>query len=499
MDRSTKPSFNFVNLTHPDDLKNEETQLRIRRLAMTEVGKARRKPKTKTARNEIILEFRDPSESRIDIDRFGGGQLDPFNPYPIALDDSDRALLANVFSTEDNNHPSQLRGSWYPVGLSDAAAFHNMLSNSQNFLFQRRNGYYPSQDDAIALKYHNKALRHTTQMMNDPTKRLSDEVIGAVVSFMIHFVSWFKYHNGDKADIFQALMGNFTGNDWQKHSSALVRIVGLRGGYDAITKEYLRITISWADLIGSFYQDHSPIVPMPPQWKADSKSPPNSPRTCSAVSLAWKYQLPMQLDFITIFDDVLQLMSLDRAFNEQQLILAITSGSWMEPTIYRLLAIRPLNHGDSREVVIEEVCRLGTLLFLAPLWRELGQSPVWTAAISRNLLLVLMKNMIEWYDLKPLLIWVLYSAAVETKDLAERSQFVFMLGILMSGMQLQEWDDVMSIVKSVLWVEKVFAGTDELIRDEVMQIVNHNPMNIFPDETMPPSFLEDFAAETEYS
>lgn len=95
MDRSTKPSFNFVNLTHPDDLKNEETQLRIRRLAMTEVGKARRKPKTKRARNEIILEFRNPSESRIDIDRFGGGQLDPFNPYPIELDDSDRDLLAN--------------------------------------------------------------------------------------------------------------------------------------------------------------------------------------------------------------------------------------------------------------------------------------------------------------------------------------------------------------------------------------------------------------------
>ena len=62
---------------------------------MTEVGKARRKPKAKRARNEIILEFRNPFESRVDIDRFGGGQLDPFNPYPIELNDSDRALLAN--------------------------------------------------------------------------------------------------------------------------------------------------------------------------------------------------------------------------------------------------------------------------------------------------------------------------------------------------------------------------------------------------------------------
>lgn len=206
----------------------------------------------------------------------------------------------------------------------------------------------------------------------------------------------------------------------------------------------------------------------------------------------------MQLDFVTIFDDIVQLISLDRAFNEEQLMLAITSGSWLEPTIHRLLAIRPLNHGNARENVVEEVCRLGTLLFLAPVWRSFGQSPVWTAAISRNLLLVLTKNMVEWNDLKPLLIWVLYAAAIETKDLAERSQFVFMLGILMSGMQMQAWDDIMLIVKSVLWVEKVFAGTDELIRDEVMQIVNHNPMNMFPVETTPPpSFLDDFAAETE--
>jgi hypothetical protein len=94
MDRSTTPAFNFVNLTHPDDLKDEETQLRIRRLAMTEVGKARRKPKTKRARNEIVLEFRDPTELP-DLARFSGGPVDPFSPYPIELDESARALLVN--------------------------------------------------------------------------------------------------------------------------------------------------------------------------------------------------------------------------------------------------------------------------------------------------------------------------------------------------------------------------------------------------------------------
>jgi hypothetical protein len=95
MDSSTQRSFSFVNLKHPDDLKDEETQLRIRRLAMTEVGRARRKPKTKRARNEVVLELRTSNENPPDFDRFGGGSIDPFSPYPVVLDESARVLLAN--------------------------------------------------------------------------------------------------------------------------------------------------------------------------------------------------------------------------------------------------------------------------------------------------------------------------------------------------------------------------------------------------------------------
>lgn len=98
MDRSSGPSFNFVNLTHPDQLKDEETQHRIRRLAMTEVAKGRRKPKTRRGRTEILLELRDTRAGQplpSGFDRLDGGEVDPFTPYPIDLDASSRALVAN--------------------------------------------------------------------------------------------------------------------------------------------------------------------------------------------------------------------------------------------------------------------------------------------------------------------------------------------------------------------------------------------------------------------
>jgi hypothetical protein len=193
------------------------------------------------------------------------------------------------------------------------------------------------------------------------------------------------------------------------------------------------------------------------------------------MSLVWKQQLPMQLDWITIFDDVVQLISLNQAFSMEQLKLANTSGSWLEPAMYRLLAIRPLLHRNNPIKEIEEICRLGTLLFLSPFWRLLGQSPVRTAAISRNLMLVLRKSSAEWGELRPLLVWVLYFAAIETKDLAERSQYVSMLATIAMSMQLQQWDELMQVLKGVLWVEKVFAGSDGVIRDEVMQVVDRQP------------------------
>jgi hypothetical protein len=300
------------------------------------------------------------------------------------------------------------------------------------------------------------------------------------------------------------LFGDSTSGCWYKHRSALVEIAELRGGFDTIEKEHLRITLTWyvldtilgshqpmlqrsfvnrADLIGCFAQDFPPVIPLPQRWKVDLEPLAHLPRPSTPISLVWKQRLPMQRDWITIFDDVAQLISLDQAFNIEQLMLANTTGSWMEPAMYRLLAIRPLLHSNNSEQVMEEVCRLGTLLFLSPFWRLLGLSPVRTAVISRNLLLVLTENRVDWNELRPLLVWVLYFAAIETKDLAERGQYVSMLAAVMAAMQLQEWDEIMQIVKGVLWVEKVFAGSDELIQDEMMQIINEQLVGALSTDT----------------
>jgi hypothetical protein len=107
-----------------------------------------------------------------------------------------------------------------------------------------------------------------------------------------------------------------------------------------------------------------------------------------------------------------------------------------------------------------------------------------------------MKYMIEWKELKPLLVWVLYFAAIETNDLAERSQLVFMLAVVAGGMQLGDWYDIMNVIRSVLWVEGVFAGTADLVKDEVMAIIMRNAMGPVLVGA-PPVFLEDFPIDVD--
>ncbi|KAL5394411.1 hypothetical protein PMIN06_001583 [Paraphaeosphaeria minitans] len=453
MDRSAKPSFNFVNLSHPDELKDEQTQLRIRRLAMSEVGRARRNPKTKPAKNETLLKFCKPVVRPAAIDHLGRGDVDPFALYPIDLDETSRALVASIFRG-NSAHPRQLRGAWWPVGLSGVAAFYNVLANARLFQLKELTGAFVQKSDSLSLSMHSRAIRAMRERMEDPEHHASDETIGAVGSFMCYYY----------------VLGKFAG--WDHHRDAMASMVGMRGGVDNITDESLRITISWADLVGSFSQDIPSIVILPERWQASSRSPPGSPRLFNNISLRWKQRFPALMDWVTIFDDVNQLIMLDRGFTEKDKHLAETTGCWMEPTMVRLLAIRPLNNGSDAGNIMEEICRIGTMLFLAPIWRWLGASPVWTFTLTRNLIPVLHGYLIDWGELKPLLVWTVYFAALETRDARERSQFAFMLAVLMRGMRIRDWDKLISVIKSVLWMDHIFASSDDSIRDEVMSILS---------------------------
>jgi hypothetical protein len=89
MAESSKQKFAFVNLSHPDDLKDQATIDYIRCSAMSNFGRQRRKKRPKREKNQIVFELR-PAENAVTspqtMSRVGLETLDPFYSMPFKLD-----------------------------------------------------------------------------------------------------------------------------------------------------------------------------------------------------------------------------------------------------------------------------------------------------------------------------------------------------------------------------------------------------------------------------
>lgn len=101
-DKSTNPEFTFINLSHPDDLKNQDTIDQIRCSAMTNFGRLRRKRKPKRESNQIVFEVRPPGSVMTDpvaLSRVGLESLSPFESAPYDMNPEASRLCASSEST----------------------------------------------------------------------------------------------------------------------------------------------------------------------------------------------------------------------------------------------------------------------------------------------------------------------------------------------------------------------------------------------------------------
>jgi hypothetical protein len=173
-------------------------------------------------------------------------------------------------------------------------------------------------------------------------------------------------------------------------------------------------------------------------------STPFSTTQPSSISNIWQHELPDTAVWISIFDSISNLLS----------DASVPINVWMEPILHRLLSFRPLQVDSipPRESIIEEVCRIGTLLFLAPLWRTFGVHPVRTATLRQNLLFIIHNYFASWGELRIVLIWVLMHAARESDTEAERSEFVMRVAMVASKMDIRSFELLMDAMKEVLWV-----------------------------------------------
>lgn len=206
--RDNKRAFTFIDLSNPENANNPTTRKVIRQQAMRDVGLSRRKPRKKRGVTEVPIDdsalalmtsqagpSQDPQEEpeSSPYQLLGGGEIDPFLPYPIPLDNSMKELVSHIFRNDHMGILRAHRDDWFAVGLCDPLPFHLVLSNAAlglDYLRTRNRdiGNVPWKGQQ-ALKHYVIALRGVKDRLDETPFRQSDAAIGAVVGFMCHDVS----------------------------------------------------------------------------------------------------------------------------------------------------------------------------------------------------------------------------------------------------------------------------------------------------------------------
>lgn len=112
----------------------------------------------------------------------------------------DISLLACIGSAnwrkvfdDTNVNVKPYRDAFFPIGLTDPAAFHQVLANLALYLRRVRNS--PKSEDyetQEALVHQMKALQLVNKKIADPGESTSDGVIGAIISLACVTVSYFQ-------------------------------------------------------------------------------------------------------------------------------------------------------------------------------------------------------------------------------------------------------------------------------------------------------------------
>ena len=163
-------------------------------------------------------------------------------------------------------------------------------------------------------------------------------------------------------------------------------------------------------------------------------------------------------------------------------------GAWTLPLLYRLLAWRPLpsqsDTAPSPGELLQETCRLGALLFMAPVWRHHGVHPVRSRILSRKLESLVSSDATAWSEQGALWtwqLWALYMGAVEeareatlegTAEAADAPRALeTAVAELLVRQGVESWPAARHLLSNILLPERLFGAKDTTVGAKVACLI----------------------------
>ena len=241
-------------------------------------------------------------------------------------------------------------------------------------------------------------------------------------------------------------------------------MVQIRGGMTSIdSKIPIRMTVFWIDHNSCAAQDIIPQLPPPYHLLSSPYSTPIRARgqlhcdeTVASIGIS-------DLTSPEVLDVLRGLSTLTVSFkgrNVQKMSLEDPNfpGFAFYPDLYNLLSMQANRPEDAVKSAIQELIRLGGLLFLAEVRRILGVWPVVTDVQASKLHELLASESALWsQELDSLRTWVIVMAGCAASTPTDRLWATVALTHTHKFTIYRNWEDIYKIVSKMWWIDAVFA------------------------------------------
>ncbi|KAJ5814881.1 hypothetical protein N7474_006658 [Penicillium riverlandense] len=456
---SATRDLKFVNLSHPDDVRQQkEVRTEIRRHVMKDIGQRRRRPR----RKEITPQATPTSSSELgsyEDSQLRGAIVKSFSPnrslamlgnFPVKADM--RVLELMHFS------PYQpFRSVWIEVALCDPGAFHVTLGNAADYLNKINGNDSPNKSPEVLSHYKDSTVL-LRRRLNSFEEGISE---GAIANILAHVCLAMRHCDWD---------------GWSVHMNGLSLIAKLRGGF-ANVGHRMSLLILLYDLAGAMIFDSRPRFYLPTNLAGTSNRslrgvPPRLQGLLIQFISPTIAPAGEALRMISSIADVINTNSHSTTFWQRD----IDAISLIGPCIHFLLSMPRLPTGfetmaNLEDLIAREMVRLACLMLMSKL-KELF-------AISASERVELQARVAEFMSQSVKILGKRYSelkswALVTVALLQHRDgRGVYMREIHeeMRTMDIPTPSDMLDIARDIVWIDILLSPyADELAEDMALHV-----------------------------
>ncbi|GAD98599.1 hypothetical protein TSTA_011400 [Paecilomyces variotii No. 5] len=435
--------------TRPRPTKGQRSQMRRR--VMREIGYTRRNVQTALFQSPSISsctssnttasdsgsspppvehQYASPQSPECPI---SSTHIPSFLANPVVLDRESQRLLHHMFS---DAIPSQFRiykDRWYPICITNSAAFDQMLASYATHISQ-----YHMQHDLkhFILSNHTKVLarvRNDISAMPLGRKLILEGTLSAIAA-----LACYSHLQKDMVS-------------WRSHMAAVARLIHESGLSLETLDEKLVTVVKWVDLIGSYALDIAPAlgnvngevdyIHYPFETMSQCLNSLDLPASLLSAFQSLQWTNTQMIAQVSIWSNPVEV---DRLIH---------------PLTHRLLSLR------YDAYTFGSVCsalRSGALLYLAEFRRMSGISPVVTEIHVRQLRLS-MEALSPTSVPSELTLWLLTVGALEASATSDREFFHSRLLLLSQALEIRSVLCWKQRLERLVWPDAVFGHKLDII------------------------------------